>query len=1645
MASMQAQMASMMQERARAEQLQLVQSAADPASATRSVKGVGAGQPRTYPVQDIPWPKLRSTKEVDARSFLEEYAEYCAMMLARGLQPVSLLMTLTREQRRGMGELMRKYARDEPALDDLPEGDEINGIDATLWEVRARATLEDIAKRRPPNGSDLVNLEARIREKIYWDSNLASFDDSHNAFLLGWGNLVAEYGYADMLAEGGTPAKTAIRCLIDRLHPPEFRDIVRRDVAKESIKTLDDFFNLLDTYASGYNFLKRCRDYHSSGAESGKVKGVYKNKGSEGGKPSGKPTEGSVGEAAPAPVKSTVTSKPSSSPLSSSKAPAGKESAGDSGTVKALKCHECKKDHKVRDCPTASEERKLYWKEQYTRDKKSTSRVKAATATMHRDGRISFGGTSLCVPFTVDTGASETFVPERIAEQLREAGFRAEDLPHPLIIITAKGGPDGIITATQQIVGDAVLHFTGGGVSHVRDMRLLIVPKLADGEILLGRRFIEDHAKVDLVDVFRKACATLPPDDITLSDVKEALAESEETKECDTPRLKPAHVASLKRAAIAMQLQGEEEELQLPPSIGVTDLSEIRAELHKAVLAADGFNLLSKEAVAELTAIVEVDFIDSFRVVLGNDPPADVEPIRVQMKPGLGTIRHKPRKYSPEASEFLRLYIKMLVDFGYIYFDRDAICASPVHPVRKPHASLSDDILNQFRLAVDMREVNQYAYEGAFPLPHPDSFAPLLAGQRYFGKLDLLGGYWQMPLHEDSQKYFSIQTDAGVWTSRRLIQGFRNATGPFQAIMVGVLGDLVNTACFVFLDDILVFGKTEREFVDNWRKVLTALTKARLKIAARKTVLFEPKIKFCGKIYSAKGVHSDTAYVESLVKMGEPTDGAQLRKYIACTNWLRDAIHDYARLVAPLQELLKAVGRAAPNPKQRGYQSVSLAAVGWNETHSRAFNELNRVLARETERAYPDDTQALCVFTDASDLHWAGVITQVPPEQLALPLDQQHHSPLAFVSGSFDATQRRWPTVEQEGYAIKETCVRCRHLLQRRDGFRIYTDHLNLRYIFNSDVALADGRKQAADRIERWKIIMGAFKYSIHHIDGERNIFPDMLSRWGNPAAGAAATDSDSTAGVDEALTLRCATRLKAAAGLPLPAGDPDGPPSEALLRAVQRDGITAADREVYKLREDPRGLWVNEAGLVFVPDIGNIRAQLVAVAHQGVAGHRGSDTTTAWLREVFFWPGLVSQVHQACRDCVICLKTRGGATVPREKLVVTRATRPNERLHFDFCYIREVTADTPGQVAHVLVIVDDFSRFVELVPAKSADSATVAGALLAWFARYGVCTQWTSDRGPHFTSQIMATLADKLKARHHFTAPYAPWSNGLVERANKELKQLLSAFLLQHGMAPHQWPDALPVIQAAMNNTPSARLGGYTPLQAFMGHTPLNPLQVVLNTHTSELVDAAVVSDDIKTRIASINEQFQKMVHDVAAVAPRADKRPGASVNFAVGDLVLTATPGVTIKDKTQASWEGPAQVIEQVNSRVFVVQDVTSGRRQTLHADFLKSVPESDSTTPVTPTLQQLAADSGRGFAISDIKGNRELTSGEWQLRILWEADKSMTWEPLTTIFEAEPRLVRSYVSKLRNQHTKDVLQAVLRSLTGTKRRTPRSKRRG
>jgi hypothetical protein len=134
-------------------------------------------------------------------------------------------------------------------------------------------------------------------------------------------------------------------------------------------------------------------------------------------------------------------------------------------------------------------------------------------------------------------------------------------------------------------------------------------------------------------------------------------------------------------------------------------------------------------------------------------------------------------------------------------------------------------------------------------------------------------------------------------------------------------------------------------------------------------------------------------------------------------------------------------------------------------------------------------------MTDASDRFYAGLVTQIHKEQLDIPMKEQDHQHLEFLSGELKGEQLRWTVPEKEGFAILDTLTKVDYLLLSHDEISILSDHLNLKYICNPLSADPTLARHVVHKLKRWALKMSVFSYRVEHVMGELNYWIDLMTR----------------------------------------------------------------------------------------------------------------------------------------------------------------------------------------------------------------------------------------------------------------------------------------------------------------------------------------------------------------------------------------------------------------------------------------------------------------------------------------------------------------------------------------------------------------------
>ena len=1039
-------------------------------------------------------------------------------------------------------------------------------------------------------------------------------------------------------------------------------------------------------------------------------------------------------------------------------------------------------------------------------------------------------------------------------------------------------------------------------------------------------------------------------------------------------------------------------------SVGTEHSADTHKELDLRCQEASS-NGLSESQTQELRALL-TEFHDIFRTTLGSEPPMKVPPMKIKLKDDAVPIRVKVRRYSPPQADFLRKKVDQLLDLGLIVRNNTSQWASA--PLIVPKAGPE-----RFRFTVDLRPINSQTIPHVWPMPSLEAMTLELAGDTCYATIDLCNGYWQMPLHPDSRECQSFITPDGVFSPTRVLHGQTNAVAFFQSSLQQLLLPL-RDKILQWLDDLLFHCKDFNELLCGLRSFFEICRASHIKLHARKCKFFMKHVSWCGRLISQEGIRFDPRNFAALLEMQEPVTGADLQQFLCAVNWMRSAIPEFTKLIAPLAALMETVYTEAGGRTKKAVLRISLKQNLWDEEHSESFKTVKNALHNVATLAHPDSNKVLCLFTDASDLHWSGVLTQIPRSDLDEPFDQQHHEPLSFLAGSFKGSRSRWSTAEKEAFAVVESAIRLDYILLRPEGFFLFTDHRNLTYIFNP-ISVSPGiSKMVANKIERWALKLSSFRYTIVHISGEENCWADLLSRWAFPLQPPA-------------------RRISALLRAPLaPDLDPEFRwPSPREFKEAQEVAISEG-------REKPlgtlvSGLYKDMDGSVWIPSRSvSLQLRLCIIGHCGRGGHRGSGTTFENIRTHFKWSGMETDIATFCNTCLHCAAASTGKRVPRQMGHAIHADKPNEVIHFDFLYMGNSTTGP----TYVLIIKDDCSSFIWLEPCESIDAETAAKTLLKWFSLFGVVSTWVSDRGSHFKNKVMERLNRQLHAHHHFTTPYCPQSNGTVETVCKEVLRAVRALLSEFRLKEKEWPEVLPLLQSILNHSVRPSLNNEAPITVFTGLPADNPLRTLIQPGSMNVSSIDVVKAQKIINFKKMQGSLEKMHKQVAesrtrrreqAVERHNKKTHIQPINFELGDFVLVAKRVSSDGHKLQVRWKGPKRISRVVSDFVFEVQDLIDQSHALVHANRLKLY--ADSQLELTEELLDSIDHNDPHYnTVEELLALRFYGPLErYEVQVKWKGfdDEEPTWEPLSVMQEDIPVMLKKF---LEDYHDKNLVQAAL-----------------
>ena len=972
-----------------------------------------------------------------------------------------------------------------------------------------------------------------------------------------------------------------------------------------------------------------------------------------------------------------------------------------------------------------------------------------------------------------------------------------------------------------------------------------------------------------------------------------------------------------------------------------------------------------------------------------------------QAKPIKQRMRRTPMCFINEEEK----YLKQMLDAGIIE-PSTSEWASPPVLIRKRDGKV--------RWCVDYRKLNSVTKKDVYPLPLLEECLDALAQNVWFSKLDANSAYYQVIVNEADRDKTAFITKYGLFQFVRMSFGLCNAPSTYMRVMNLVLRGLSWDIVLAFLDDMLVLGKNFDHHLENLQAVLSRFRHYGLKLKPAKCELFKRKVEFLGREVDENGMQLGKDYVIAVEKWSTPKTSKQVEQFLGFANYHRAFIKDYAKIANPLYNVtgkklfqwtedqqtafdnLKRALTTAPvltfanntdpfildtdasnyaiggeliqiqngQEKVVAYGSFSLNRDQIKYCTTR--KELLAVVRFTRQFRHYLLGRNFIVRTDHSSLTWL-LNFKEPQGQLARWFEElsQYNMTVKHRPGSKHANAdglSRIPSEQPCFAGITELpCGGCDYCARAHKNWAGFTESVDdtIPLASNQPAASAASVSQQTRTLDpdidtSIEIIVSNLNFSIlTSLDCDK---PTVLAT--------SAEDKSDSYGISHTEQEIVEAQKK----------DPD----MELIRTWLETHVQPSEATIFLSGPGAKSYWINrdtfvleKNGLInyISPKDSKKRLlvprtfvkELLALCHDlPASGHQGILRTKLRISEKYHWYKMCSDIKDYVRSCQACNKNKKATRNARCHMTQFHAGVPMERVHLDFL---GPMPETKSGNAYVLMMVDQFTKWVECIPLPSQTAeVTARAAVNEFFSRFGYPFQVFTDQGRNFESDLFKAICEMLHIHKTRTTPYRPSANGQVERFNRSLMNAVRCFV---GKQQDDWDVYLPQLAGALRSSVN-RSTGFTPNQLMLGRKVYQPVDIVFPQNESENSDSA---DDYVSKLRQALRTSHEIARDTLKTTQEIMKRDYDlkifEKQYKPGDFVYVLDTA-TIKGKNRKlspPWKGPGIIIQKLTPYVYKVK-LKSVIFTTSH-DRLK--PCSDRNIPAWLERCKHRIDNGEDVSIS------------------------------------------------------------------------------
>ena len=746
------------------------------------------------------------------------------------------------------------------------------------------------------------------------------------------------------------------------------------------------------------------------------------------------------------------------------------------------------------------------------------------------------------------------------------------------------------------------------------------------------------------------------------------------------------------------------------------------------------------------------------------DKPAIVKPVSLTLKNGYEPYHvAAPRKVPIPLQDAVDQEIEWMLKHDVIRPVKEPTewCAPITLPIKKN---------GKVRVCVDLRKLNQHLLRPTYPLPTIEDIMSSLAGSQFFSKLDASRGYWQLPLSESSQLLTTFMTNRGRFCFKRLPYGVCVASDVFQRVMSQLLEGMPGVVCYQ--DDILIHANTKAEHDKRLRMVLDKLAQTNIKLNKEKCSFGQTQLDFLGHLISGSGSLPDPSKVKAITELPVPT-AENLRSVIGMLNYLGRYVPNFQTVMKPIYALLK--------------NDVEFA---WGPAQQAAFDRVKELITKAPVLSFFNPKLPTLLSCDASSYGIGCVLMQDHNGTLR---------PIAFASRMLNSAEQNYAQIEKECLSCTWACEKFSMYLLGLNSFRLQTDHKPLVPIISSK----DIDKVPA-RIQRLLLRLMPYRCVPEHVPGKSLVVADTLSRL---------PISDT---IDEILTLEvdsCVQALRSTWSI-----SPDK--LDQIRCAISDDSVLSRVLD-YVLHGWPkyekdipseiRPYFTHSAHLSVIDGVLTFDDRIVIpkslqpdILQRLHAGHWGISKTRSLATESLWWIGMTKDIIDCIKNCDYCQIHQSSQR--HEPLIPSSVPLgPWKRVGIDLFNIER---------KNYIVVMDYFSKYIEIMHIHSQTTALVIAKLKSIFARWGIPDCIISDNGPCFASQEFADFVQFLHTTHTTSSPHHPQANGQAESGVKIAKMIV------------RQPDPFQALLAYRATPTSAT--GLSPAELIMGRKIATQLPIL-------------------------------------------------------------------------------------------------------------------------------------------------------------------------------------------------------------------------